>query len=264
MLSNHFSWKKNRTLPSFNGLTLVQASTSLSLINQNLEKIPEIKGLKVSVITRLDLSQNPIKTFEGLTSNYTISHIVLDHTKLMSFVGIESQLYLTSISALRTPIGGNPCFPVMAVILFGDSMETVNGRYISAKKRKLADKLRKYIIDDLVEGWVLTGVNPVILMDPVTRKRKTVVVNMKPVPTSEEEEEEEEENEEEEKKENNKDKDEKMRNEFDDLRSKFNQQCLTKSNVKGQKRKPSLEPTRAQFMRTKAVTASYPFKTPPF
>lgn len=243
---------------------MTNVATSLSFVNQRLEKIPEIK--ERVVLLRLDISENPIKNFEGMSTKYSVESIVANNTKIISFEGIVPQQNLVSISATGSPLGGNPCFPIMSLILFGDSLTSVNGKRVALQERKLANFLKMYVIDDLIEGWVLTSTTPtVILINPVTRKRKMVVVDAIEDQKQEDlsdEEEEQEKIEEEEIEEVAEEVNDELRRKFHEKRDDLNRRCRSKTDVKMTKpqKNTTNDQSIRQFMRSKPTTNAYPTK----
>ena len=62
----------------------------------------------------------------------------------------------------------------MSLIAFGDQLVVVNNQTITDGQRERANKLRPFVYGYLADGWVLLNLCPIVLMDPVTRRRKRV------------------------------------------------------------------------------------------
>ena len=163
----------------------MSGTVSPLLDNRNLTSFPIIP--KSARMLRLDICNNPIKTFEGMNTYQSLELLLADNTKLISLKGAQPQYDLGQVSALGTPLGASKHFGLMCLIAFGDSVNIVNGALISDATRSLAKILRPWIGDDIIDGWVILNVDPLIMMDPVTRKRKKLYITDEPRNATEDE-----------------------------------------------------------------------------
>ena len=109
-----------------------------------------------------------------MNSYRSLQCLLADDTKLVSFKGAVPQNNLSQISAKRSPLGGSPYFPLMSLIAFGSDIVVVNGQSVTDGQKERARKLRPLLQGLLKEGWIILNLSPLVLMDPVTRKRRRV------------------------------------------------------------------------------------------
>ena len=148
------------------------SATCLNYANRNLSQIPNISPN--ARVLKLNISRNPITDFRGMNTYRSLGSLMADDTKLLSFKGLVPQNDISQISARRTPLGTSQYFPLMSLIAFGDQLVVVNNQTITDGQRERANKLRPFVYGYLADGWVLLNLCPIVLMDPVTRRRKRV------------------------------------------------------------------------------------------
>ena len=142
----------------------------LSFAGRKLTEIPQIpKGTR---LLKLNVSNNPITDLRGMNQYRCLEALIADNTKLLSFKGAVPQQKMTQISAKKTPLGSLRLFPLMALIAFGDDLTVINDQTVTDSQRLRASKLRPFIADYLIDGWVVMSLCPVVLLDPVTRRRR--------------------------------------------------------------------------------------------
>jgi len=122
----------------------------------------------------IDLSQNPISTLEVIPELIGFTELNMDDTKIASFYGAKSQPSLLSFSCRNTPISYAKFLKHMAVIVFGDELNYINGLIISKSIKTEAKERRNSLKEYLTNGWILTSVTPMRLIDQQTRKRITI------------------------------------------------------------------------------------------
>ena len=145
--------------------------------NQNLEFIPIPEN--PNRLSRIDISENPIRTLENIPKINTLLEIIGNNTNIDSFYGVSEQPHLTTLSLINTPISQNPYFKMMASIVFGHSLKFVNNEALTIKdlddQLRYGPTLRKY----LFEGFVINTLEPTIqLYNPSNDITETV--NFKP------------------------------------------------------------------------------------
>ena len=148
------------------------SATCLNFANRNLSQIPNISPN--ARVLKLNVSRNPITDLRGMNTYRSLASLMADDTKLASFKGLVPQSDMSQISARRTPLGTSQYFPLMSLIAFGDQLVVVNNQTITDGQRERANKLRPFVYGYLADGWVLLNLCPIVLMDPVTRRRKRV------------------------------------------------------------------------------------------
>jgi hypothetical protein len=109
-----------------------------------------------------------------------VRKLVLDDVKLTTFANLHLPFGLEILSCLNTPISASRHFVLMAAIVFGPTLRRVNGATIPAATKTSASILTPLIRKDLLRGFVLMNLKPVRLLNLVTRKRRTVFVELPP------------------------------------------------------------------------------------
>ena len=153
-----------------------EISTKIQIQNlqkNNIIKIELIKkGIKSfneieieSSCTNLDLSYNKIRNFEGIKENNKIINLNLDYCLISSFKGASFLTNLRWISLKKNPIIRNPYFKLMCVIVFGKKLSIINNEQIPIKIKEQAIKLSPFLYEDLINGRILTNLNPVRIID---------------------------------------------------------------------------------------------------
>ena len=149
-------------------------SVDLSFNHRKLTKFPDID--ESLSIDKLDLSKQQIKNFIGMKEYQSLNTLIMDDNPLSSFEGVFPENQLEVFSCMRTPLGNSKYLILMALTIFGDTLMRVNGVNISNKQKNTANLISNYIGDYLCDGWILMNVNPIKLMNPTTRQRKTIYV----------------------------------------------------------------------------------------
>jgi hypothetical protein len=116
----------------------------------------------------LDVSRNPIIDFRGLQERGKLTTIKADRTKIHSFRGAEALISLEGLSMLQTPIAGERHFEVMAVIVFGPTLKTINGAIVRPRVHEQANLLRSNVGPHLTAGSLLTCCSPPTVRNPET------------------------------------------------------------------------------------------------
>ena len=154
-----------------------------SFQDSNLTLFPR---LSLSVhFTELNVSGNPILSFKGLLPYPTLSSLNCDNTKISSFLGAVYLPSLTSVTFNNAPISRYPHYRIMAGIVFGAQLERVDFWSIKKSEKGIIETLTPSVRDYLVDGWILTMIQPIKMFHAQTRKRKVIYVKeYRNVPTS--------------------------------------------------------------------------------
>jgi hypothetical protein len=153
---------------------------TLSYAGRNMSTFPPIQ--RSMSILKLDISDNPLTGFEGMQSYKSLITFVANRTKITSFKGVKPQDGVQQVMFSQTPLGCEPHFPLMALVVFGSGLNIVNGRVVTDADRALADGLRPQILKLLADGWLLKRLSPVTLLNPVTRRRRVSYDVVRPPP----------------------------------------------------------------------------------
>lgn len=138
-------------------------SSSVSIANgnfsqKNLSSFPPF--MDISQYESLDFSFNPINSLETLPVLPLLESLNLEGTKLDSFSNAQRQPTLKSLNLINTPISFFSGFKIMSVIIFGSGLTEVNGQRITPQELAIAEKLLPRLRTLLLNGWILTNIDP--------------------------------------------------------------------------------------------------------
>ena len=157
-------------------------------MSSNTRKKPSIKSMKKFGLTMfpqlqqmrecetLVFSENPITSFAGLCNSTNLRYLYLDDTKIQSFDGVPDLPNLEFLSLKNTPVGRYKKVMLMSVIVF-EALRQLDGVEVPAKVRAQAEEMRDLVVPYLREGWVITGVKPIRLVNTMTRARLTLALS---------------------------------------------------------------------------------------
>lgn len=154
--------------------------SSFSLSDQGLSEIPCIeypKGIEL-----LDLSRNPIENLKNLKKIPTLTKIICEDSAIFSFKGAVDEPRLSFISFKGCPITILPQYRIMASIVFGRSVEVVDGDSLSVSELSIRDKYGPVIKRYLVSGYCLMDLDPITLYNFEEKKQK--IVDLGPIGNS--------------------------------------------------------------------------------
>lgn len=122
----------------------------------------------------IDLSLNNLTNFTNFPSSLlNLTTLILDSNQIRSFYGIQSpNSYpkLRFLSLKKNPIAQSIFFKTMCIIVFGNQLHTINGEKINENQKQSANKLRKTVIPRLIQGEIVTGLNPLKFSNPLSEK----------------------------------------------------------------------------------------------
>ena len=142
---------------------------SLRLSYRHFHFFPRISNS--DKIETIDLSFNPIDNFLGMPPLPNLKTLLLDGTQIKSFYYFNSTPSLTSINISQTPFSYNLYCNAMLIIICGFQLVYINKNLVSNADKSIAKQYGKYIRNYLLEGLILTSLQPIVLTDPETRKR---------------------------------------------------------------------------------------------
>ncbi|EAX92591.1 hypothetical protein TVAG_496250 [Trichomonas vaginalis G3] len=122
----------------------------------------------------VNLSHNPINTFDSLPQLSNVQNLIFDDTKLESFLKCRLQPEIESFSCLNTPLASSKFLPLMAIIAFGENVKVVNGSKVTQKTLKEAQTYHEELYPYIVEGWVITSLSPIKVYNPITKEKKVI------------------------------------------------------------------------------------------
>lgn len=95
-----------------------------------------------------------INSFEGLPTIDTLEYLDISGTAIKTFAHAQPQPHLRSFNCQETSLDG-PQIGLSALVVFGDSIETVNGTPINKKQKRKSYVYRSAFLDLLTTGWIL-------------------------------------------------------------------------------------------------------------
>lgn len=140
--------------------------------NLNLSKFPKIRS--PNLIHSLDLSNNPINSFEGMPEIPFLESLNMNSTKIDSLRFFIPNSALSSVFLNHTPFSLNMYYQIMLLVVCGQQLEFINGKQISSQTKRIAAKFSSIIYDFLLNGWILTSLQPIILINHYTHQKKTL------------------------------------------------------------------------------------------
>jgi hypothetical protein len=146
-----------------------------------LKNFPPIS--KLVNFASLDLSENPITSFQGLPTLPNLVDLDLSRTQIKSFEFVQPQPALTRVHLTGTLVGHYVASDVMASVGFGPALQIVNGNPIRPQSKALAESIRVKFLPFLQEGWVIVGLNPLAGMHVRTQERRLFTWMRAPAPS---------------------------------------------------------------------------------
>lgn len=143
-----------------------------SFVGYKLTSFPPIPP--TSKIEEINISNNNLTSFKGLIELQNLETLRCENTKISSFLGAKPLPSLKKLFIANTPLSHYAYHRVMAVIVFGDSLETVDFVNITKTERLFAINNRELLFQFLVEGWVMTITDPIKLFNVNTRQRRVL------------------------------------------------------------------------------------------
>ena len=150
---------------------------SLLYNNQNLTNLLSIPN-NVPV-EKIDLSGNPIIDFTGMKIFPELHVLDCANTELISFNNFPNQEGIKSFICKKTPLCSYKLIYLMCAIVFGQSLEFVNGININQTIKSNALSMSAKIRPFLVKGWILQNLDPIKIIHNQTRQRKTFYFSFK-------------------------------------------------------------------------------------
>lgn len=133
----------------------------------------EIRVIKPSAMDTPEWKR--LDSFVGLPTIETLKILNIRRTSIESFFGANPQPNLTKFVCSGTPLSQYKHISLMAVIVFGNKITHVNGQPVDSEIIDLGNELRPELLPLLTKDrWVVTSVNPLKLLNIVTRRRRNI------------------------------------------------------------------------------------------
>lgn len=143
---------------------------------RNLRSIPTVPNGES--VTYIDLSDNPISSFNQLLSYPNLRFLCIDNTKIVSFHHAPELPSLEEFTCRGTSLSCSQYIQLMAVMVFGDRMKIVNGMTIDQRTWLLGKAARAEYRKHLVEGYVFLKIDPIKMINNETRQRKSIFIDL--------------------------------------------------------------------------------------
>lgn len=141
-----------------------------SFVGFKLKSFPPIPP--TSKIEEINVSDNNLVSFNGMVELQNLETLRCENTKITSFLGAKPLPSLKKLFINNTPLSHYSYHRVMAAIVFGDSLETVDFINITKPERLFAINNRELLFQYLIEGWVMTMADPIKIFNVNTRQRR--------------------------------------------------------------------------------------------
>lgn len=122
----------------------------------------------------IDLLLHTARRFHELPCLGKAHQLNLDKTGIKSFKFTTKYADITEFNCKLTSLARERYLILMSVIVFGPQLQKVNDKFVKEKDRKLASRLGDILYEELVSGWILRTIKPIVLYNPQTSKRKVL------------------------------------------------------------------------------------------
>lgn len=137
-----------------------------------LRELPDLSDYQNAV--GLCLSNNKITSLKGFPIMKNLVRLTLDYTEINSLQYVCPQPSLISVSLISTPFSKWHSPALMCYLAFGPQLTHYNNTEIKPKTKMLAEYLRDTISGLLKQGWVVTDMNPLVMLNVNTKRKKTI------------------------------------------------------------------------------------------
>lgn len=136
-------------------------TTVNNFLNYSKKGIKSFSELHIpETVISLDVSGNPILSFEGLQQFPQMNTLKANDTRIRTFKGAQIQNSLFNLSLLNTPLSKEKHLTIMSLVTFGQSLQNVNGKYVLPETRTLAAKIKTKVLPYLERGYLISSVEP--------------------------------------------------------------------------------------------------------
>lgn len=102
----------------------------------------------------LDLSFTSILSFEGLSIQPRLEHLILDGSTITSFKNASSIANITKISLQNTPVSSIPNYKISLILVCGKNLRIINGKIIPESLKKKAAAYPSIASKLVDRGWM--------------------------------------------------------------------------------------------------------------
>jgi len=137
-------------------------------ISSNTHSFNELRSSKIKTV--IDVSNNPIKDFTGLSQHIKVHTVRANNSLIESFKGSENMPSLEVLMLNNTPVSKSSHFITMALIAFGHKLQVINGIFIGEKQRKTANDISSRVRKLIFEGYIIVSIEPLLVKLPNSRE----------------------------------------------------------------------------------------------
>ncbi|RNF09603.1 hypothetical protein TraAM80_02087 [Trypanosoma rangeli] len=128
--------------------------TCLDLQGLGISSFWGIKETDVEYVT-IDLRNNALRSFEHFGTHPKLVELRLQNNQIKSLMGLTKQPLLAVVDLDGNPIASHPWYRVMALLVVGFSITTIDGVAVSTKEREMAQELGPIAALAVSYGWKL-------------------------------------------------------------------------------------------------------------
>ncbi|KEG13158.1 hypothetical protein DQ04_01181120 [Trypanosoma grayi] len=126
----------------------------LDVQNQKVSTFWGIKDTGINYIV-IDLQNNCLRNFEHFGTHPSLVELRLQGNKIESFMGLTRQPSLSVIDLEGNPIAAHPWYRIMALLVVGFSITSIDGTVVSPEEREIARSMGPAAALAVSYGWQL-------------------------------------------------------------------------------------------------------------
>lgn len=106
------------------------------VLNLRARRIKNFGDIEIPVVSRtIDLTNNELTSFIGFEPHMDVDTLIMDDNPILSFLGFPETHSIRHFSAKGTYLSALPNFRQLAILAIGPSLETIDGKEITAADR---------------------------------------------------------------------------------------------------------------------------------
>ena len=129
--TNHGDLSPSREASNFRSIF------DLSVVDVSRQHLSDFSFLSESART-VNASNNDFSCFSGFPANFRVQELDVSNSPIESFRGAQEAQYLQTLKLYRCPVTKNEFYRVCCLIVFGQSLKSIDGDTVKAKERQAA------------------------------------------------------------------------------------------------------------------------------
>ena len=146
----------------------------LNYSNQQLKEFPKINN--PNKIYELNISLNSIYSFQGMKNMNFLEIFNFENTLIKSFSDCKYLPNLKKLFSKGSCLSGIKYFDLMSCIVFGDNLLFLDNKLIIKEIKKKAKLWRSVLFKELVNGWIITSLEPLKLENFDCKQQKILFI----------------------------------------------------------------------------------------